>query len=430
MGLNLLASGKFQEAFTLLEQTAKLWIDLLPHLGVEEHWESEVCNVALAHCLCYLGKLDRAKALLATSNKALLQYFGGNSLRVAGGIFVLGKINAVEGLYMDAEALMDKCLKVQAMLLGDTNARLMPTLQSISLNLLGPGNYDEAVEACNKGLEILASSDTPNSTSSLLFLYVRGQIMRDTGALEDAQQLYEQALLGLRAVLGGGGSPYFALVLRDLGECLRLQGNLERADIVLHEALRLRITHYGEVHVLVGETLRSCALVSLDRRQAKAALSLIEDRVLPIFIQHLGQESPATVYSKGLVGLCLKEIDAAESGGGGGGVDDDVQSHAQNMIDDALDFFDAYKQGRFSDIHPWILRLGGFVSPSSSRVSTALPSSRLTTSLSNLRLSRPNTSPGIVSGDSPPADSPSSANSFGGSDSPERYSTLVSPTRF
>ena len=49
----------------------------------------------------------------------------------------------------------------------------------------------------------------------------------------------------------------------------------------------------------------------------------------------------------------------------------EVAQHSQDLIDDALEFFDGYDQGPFDDAHPWVARLGGFITPSVSRASTA-----------------------------------------------------------
>lgn len=441
LGLNALACGRFHEAAAIMEQTASMQGDLLQRMQVRSHWEVEMSKVALAQCYCQLGRFDEAKNLLSVASKALLDALGAKSLMVVQGFLVLGRVCARQGLYRDSEALLDRCLKVLIAAFGEASPRLLPVYEAISLNMLGPGNYDEAAEACNKGLDVLAASQTPNSMFVLTYLHARAQILRDTGCAEDALALYEQSLVGLRDVFGGENSTSFALVLGELGECLRLQGNLERADIVLNESLRLRSAQYGEGHVLVAETLRSIALMLLDRRQPREALGMLEGRVLPVLVAALGRECPSVMYTRGLTGQCLKAIDAEVLAASAMSASPIEAAHqAQALIDDALDFLDAYPQGRFSDMHPWVLRLGGFVSPDSSRASSAMPASRLPTALAVLRASRPNTSYVAAPASSPPSPAPhhdtrplsSPDYSFAsGTDSPDRFSSAMpfSPLR-
>jgi hypothetical protein len=303
----------------------------------------------------------------------------------------------------------------------------------MALNFLGPGVYDEALASCNKSIEVLSAAaagienEQPmlGSLLTLQVLHVRAQILRDTGTLGDAQLLYEQGLLLVREMFGGSDkSTLFAELIGELGECLRLQGKASQAELAIDESLRLRIEHFGETHALVSDALRYKALLMLDNSQPDEAADLLEDKLLPMLKTYYGHnnEHPVEIFVTGLIGVCLKEIHNKEfltiSTG-----DADLREkldYAQSMIDDALDFFDVYPQGCFDDLHPWVLRLGGFAStmasPNDSRSSTARSrtstpsylSLRVNTSLS----SRPHTMASAISiaeeeeGATPNPDSP------------------------
>lgn len=416
IGVNTMARGRYTEAATFFERANHMREDLLDKLDVENHWEIEAGNIALAECYYNLGKYSLAKPLLTSAGKFMVSVFSGQHTFVAESLLILGRTCTMQGLYNDAAALFENCLRLQKSIFGDKSPRLVATYQAMCTNFLGPGRYDDAIEACNVALDILSSSvqAAPEMDNSAVvriassmpvhhMICTRAHILRDTGTLEDAQILYEQALAMIDEMFGEEKSTHYSLTLGELGECLRLQGNTEQAEIVLRQSLALRTEQFGESHVYVGDNLRYLALLLLDKNLPDAALDMVEEAILPQLQELLGNDHPTIVFLKGIVGLCLKLIHSNEFHRGlslQSGEEDNSDSadnhrqnlrenldYAQNMIDDALDFFDAYTQGCFCEMHPWVLRLGGFLSANSSRASTARPSSRLSTANSASYLS-------------------------------------------
>jgi tetratricopeptide (TPR) repeat protein len=425
MGVNLLECGKFARAAEAIQEAQKFRTLQLPLLDVEFHWEISAGNIALANCLMEMGRLEEAKTLLVAAGKTLLGVFGAQHILIAQGLLVLGKICFARGQFKDATKMFQNCLAQQTEILGRENQRLVPIYYAMVLNHLGPGDYDEAIEACNKCVEIVASAlphdeqqQQGNSTlgglTAIFVLHARAQILRDTGTLDDAHVLFEQGLLYIRNFFGGSEeSTYFAVMLGELGECLRLQGKTSQAEAAIEESLRLRRQHFGDAHVLVAEALRFKVLLMLDKGMPNEAADLLEDAVLPLLDAYFAaqlassDQHPAVVIANGVLGICLKAIHAKEfglelePGQERESTFRDKLDYAQDMIDDALDFFDVYKQGSFNDLHPWILRLGGFASTMNSaehsRVSTAASARMTTASYSSLRVnssalsSRPHT---------------------------------------
>ena len=189
---------------------------------------------------------------------------------------------------------------------------------------------------------------------------------------------------------------------------MRLEGKYDPAALALNQALKLRQTHYGKDHYMVGEILISQGLLLLDQNQPDNALRVLESEAVPLLARCLGENHPHTMYAKGCVGLALNTLFAANlppdvlsskrsssrpsSGGGmkkasfhtasaaGGGpgsssysLTDEKRNSARfgrngifdprgkKLIEATLDLYDTYPQCPFGDSHPWALELGGWI---------------------------------------------------------------------
>ena len=247
----------------------------------------------------------------------------------------------------------------------------------------------------------------PDSIVIAQGVYSRALLMRDLGDLTEASRLLPQALKTTKDRLGTKNA-LFAEILGDIGEALRLEGKYDPAALALNQALKLRKTHFGKEHYMVGEILISQGLLLLDQHQPENALVLLESEAVPLLARCLGENHPHTMYAKGCVGLVLNTLFAANlppdakpssrpsSGGGGmkkasfhnassaagGGpagssslysMTDEKRNSARfgrngvfdprgkKLIEDTLDLYDTYPQCPFGDSHPWALELGGWI---------------------------------------------------------------------
>ena len=198
----------------------------------------------------------------------------------------------------------------------------------------------------------------------------------------------------------------FIVFIGDIGEALRLEGKYDPAALALNQAHKLRKTHFGKEHYMVGEILISQGLLLLDQRQPENALRILESEAVPLLVRCLGEHHPHTMYAKGCVGLVLNTLfaanlppdvltskrlstgsgmkkasfqNAASAAGGGpaGSSSNSLTEEKRNsarfgrngvfdprgkkMIEDTLDLYDTYPQCPFGDSHPWALELGGWI---------------------------------------------------------------------
>jgi len=368
LGLCKISMGRAQEALDLFEEAFRICKAQLSLLDVENHWALERSRVSIAAAHLQLGRLHEAHASLPGALKYLQAILGEVSLVVASGLLVLGKTCTALGRFSDAEEHLRHCAEVHDKVLGFDNLNLssLDVHQAVGFNHLGLCRIDVALDACSLCLNIFCAirdsrfvSEEALGVSIWRILHLRAQILREAEFLEDARVLYELALTKCRENYGDRSAAY-VILLGDLADCLRRQRKFQLAEVAIEESLKLRKEVLGEGHYLVGELERSAALLLLDVDCPDLALARMESSVAAIMGTALDQggiSHPDLMFNRGIEGLCIRaKFSSSESTGQ---MRESVL-RAQSLIDDALDYFDVYPQGKFSDLHPFILRLGGF----------------------------------------------------------------------
>ena len=370
LAVNFEARGILFEAIPLYEQAQQFFKDMLLTIGVGLHKDLEICSLCLARVYCVMGRVEDAKPLLSSSGKMLCKILGSNHINVANGILALGQLSAFRGKFNDATMLFDRCLKMKKLVLGEEHPEIADVLHAISENLRGPGYFQEASENSSKALEMRMRIFHNSSPAVAYSLHNRAQIHRDSGELAAAENIYLQSLAIFKSCLGEKSGPY-SIVLGDLGECLRMQRKFPQAEETLSQAVLLRKELFGDFHPYLGDSMRSIAQLLLDQNKPEEARALLKEGVLPIHKKVLGSKHPSTLFTAGLIGVCIKEmrnrpIHAVSAATLGEIVvvsssSSDLLVNGQEAIDEALDVFDLYKQGPFAENQPWVLRLASFM---------------------------------------------------------------------
>jgi tetratricopeptide (TPR) repeat protein len=302
----------------------------------------------------------------------------------ADGLLVLGKVCTALGLYADAEEHLMLSASVHDKIFGPGKLNLGSLLvhKAVAFNHLGVCQIDAALDSCSLCMNIFfaireaqIASEEALGAAAMSLLHLRAQILREAECLEDSRVLYELAIVQCREVYGDRSS-YYVILLGELADCLRRQRKFQLAEVALEESLKLRREILGKGHFLVGELERSVALLLLDMGCPDLALDRM---VSAVAIMGSGLDTaergdmchPDIMFNRGIEGLCTRSKLASDDAANVKNREAVLQ--AQSLIDDALDFFDTYPQGKYSDLHPYILRLGGFAS----RIPSTLPIARL-----------------------------------------------------
>ena len=372
----------------LLEGSLTLFVDL-------DKVDDEVGNVqdrtslsvvavdlAIARQLLYLGQIPIASAMAKEAHTTIVELLAFADVKkqksinpsdpvLADALLLLGEIASMRGHWSEADEFLDQSCAIKESILGSGHPDVAHVVLLMANNLLGPGYVQEAKHYCERAAEVLAVQFDKKSAPMASCLFTTAQVIRDSGDLVKALQLYTHALY-VTSLFYTEKSVLYGMVLEGLGECQRRQKNTEHASQSFKSAVAVLSTCYGNDHLYTLGPVRGLAQVLIDLRNDREALALLVEHVIPGVTHALGETSPLYVYCRGLVGQCNRIACAKYVAEGGDGDDADntkEEEEAQVLIDDALVFFDTFEYGSYNEQHVWVLAMGGFLG--SSRVGTA-----------------------------------------------------------
>ena len=331
----------------------------------------QIANIGVAKQLLALGHISEAAALATDAHNhivALLTEEGDENARdeaLGDSLVLLGEVAMAREKWSEADALLDRGCAAKEVVLGEGHPDVAHIILLMAQNLLGPAYTDDAYGCCKRAAELLAVRFDKKSAPMALCLFVTADVLSASKKYDQAQAMYQHALY-LAAEFYTDKSVLYGRIQASIGECYRRQKKFDSAAEVLPQALGLLSSLVGKEHIYSLNAIRDLAHVQLELGKDEEALMLLGEHVLPALIESTGVErSPATVYARGLIGLCghassdrerknFKPRDLSDK-------EREKDTNAQNLIDDALEYFDTYEAGPYADQHPWVLALGGFI---------------------------------------------------------------------
>ena len=331
----------------------------------------QIANIGVAKQLLALGHISEAAALATDAHNhivALLMGEGDENARdeaLGDSLVLLGEVAMAQEKWSEADALLDRGCAAKEVVLGEGHPDVAHIILLMAQNLLGPAYTDDAYGCCKRAAELLAVRFDKKSAPMALCLFVTADVLSASKKYDQAQAMYQHALY-LAAEFYTDKSVLYGRIQASIGECYRRQKKFDSAAEVLPQAFGLLSSLVGKEHIHSLNAIRDLALVQLELGKDEEALMLLGEHVLPALIESTGVErSPATVYARGLIGLCghassdrerkhFKPRDLSDE-------EREKDTNAQNLIDDALEYFDTYEAGPYADQHPWVLALGGFI---------------------------------------------------------------------
>lgn len=398
--------GSYRDALPVYETCLGLAHSSLSAMKVENHPLVEVTKISLAHVHCRLCRFEDARNLISKSGKVLCQLLGNHHAYVADGLHVLAIILMCTGKYEFAKKLFIAALDLYKTVFGSNHPVIANVLTNYSENFRLPGYFSDALEHSTSGLTKYLGVYSEGNILMIPAVLNKALLLRDMGQINEAEAMFEQvvqrtkpgaavegigvaaegaATRGAAAEGGAGdGGGYetgamYALGLGELGECLRLRRLMDRSMATLVEALRIRKLVFGEHHISVAQAQLYIALLLIDMNDwshCEQARQQLEEHVIPLVESIVGTNHPFFAYCRANLGLCLTTLQAFDVSaahepnsdvvGGTRGAEESIAhklaqtARGQQMIDEALEFFDVYEQGPFGDDHPWIMRFGGW----------------------------------------------------------------------
>ena len=208
----------------------------------------------------------------------------------------LGGVLTFLGHPEEAEALHRSALGEHRRQLGDDHPRTLDSRSSLGLALLEQGRMEEAERMLREALTLAAGRQRSKDRKKLEELQVSEGVVRNNlalvlrrrGELEEAGELYEEALESNREYLGDD-HPYTATYRNNLAEVLRAQGRCEEALGIYKEALELEQKLLGDDHVNLAVILNNQAGCLKDLKRWAEAEALYVS-ALEIYQRSFGEE--------------------------------------------------------------------------------------------------------------------------------------------
>jgi CHAT domain-containing protein len=174
------------------------------------------------------------------------------------------------------------------------------------------GKYDEAIEPCQRALEIREKALGDGHPLVTELLNNLGELYREKGDYASAEPLHRRAL-AIREKSLGAEHPDVAVSLNNLGLLYNSKGDYARAEPLYQRALAINEKALGSEHPSVARSLHNLASLYREKDQYAKAEPLFQ-RALAIREKALGGEHPIVAISlNGLAGLYQDEGNYAKA---------------------------------------------------------------------------------------------------------------------
>jgi tetratricopeptide (TPR) repeat protein len=245
--------------------------------------------MAIAQAYRGLGLLEQAEPLYERALELRLQTLGRKHLDTVDSLHGLAQLRQDQGDLEAARPLLEEALATLVELRGDDHADLYPLIHDLAYQYQLEGDYPSAEQRYREALERMRSQAV-SGEPEVIALQNLGGVLRSQGRLDEAREVYSEALALARRELGSG-HPYLATVLGNLGELLRQEGDLDGAEALFLEAYEIRRKAFGDEHPDLAVSLTHLAALA----QARGDLEGAEQRfrqALAIRRSYFGDRHP------------------------------------------------------------------------------------------------------------------------------------------
>ncbi len=245
---------------------------------------------------------------------------------------IMGRVYRNLGDHQRSRELLQEALAQRREQHGETDLRVIETLQEFARSLLAQGEYEAARELLHETKSTLEAAGKATTAPYALTLSLLAAANKEMGRLDEAEALARQALemqsvllaatdparietmsklaqvlslkrdfdasekifrktLELRRKVLGNTHPDVAISLGNLTFALHGQKRLEEAEQAVREAIRIRAELYGDDHWLVGASYNNLGQILVAKGALDDALPWME-RSLEISRDRLGRDHP------------------------------------------------------------------------------------------------------------------------------------------
>lgn len=237
-----------------------------------------------------LGAFDEAQSLLERGLALRRAELGDSAPEVAESLMHLGLLLNTRARYAAADVRFQEALAIRKAALGEMHPAVAETYLELALN---NRRGDERREYFHRAIGIQQTSLGREHPEVALTLRMMGSVARAEGDIDFAEELFREAL---RINEGAYGPDHLAVagILIHLGDLLREhRGELDEAERLYRRALAIQTRRLGEDHVSLVHVINSLAHIHAARDLGEGAEGLLR-RSLAIISAAMGAEHRST----------------------------------------------------------------------------------------------------------------------------------------
>lgn len=237
---------------------------------------------AQAEILTVLGRLyrrfgvyDKAEQLLEQALTGGQQAYGAEHVRVAQTLNDLGSLLAEKGDYAAAERTLERALAMRRRLLGE-HADVAVTLVELARVYQDQGLNPRSEPLEREALAIRRRVLGEEGAETVVSISGVASVLRLNGDLDGAEVLLQQGLT-LNRKLRGERHPNTATTLHDLGLIAAAKGDRTLAEARFREALDIQRSALGAAHPVTATTLNSLSHVAAAQGKYDDAATALQE---------------------------------------------------------------------------------------------------------------------------------------------------------
>jgi serine/threonine-protein kinase len=232
----------------------------------------------------------RVRDFLARGANKVRQELGDQPLIQAQMLDVVGRVYRGQGLFDQAQPLLEDALEIRRGMLGSAHPEVAASLTNLGLLFATRGEHDSARQMLEEAVAIHARGGELNHSRVVTTLDALGVALREQGRYDEAEG-YQREALRILQTARTANDPQLPLVLSSLATTLEKAGDYALADSLFRSSLALRRSLYGDRHPHVSVGLNDLALLLQRRTEYAEAETLIRES-LAISEQSLGAAHP------------------------------------------------------------------------------------------------------------------------------------------
>ena len=248
-----------------------------------------------ADLLKHTARFEQAEKSELAAQRIIEKVYGRSSRQYVQSLLKVSTIAAAAGKLPRALQLLEEVESRMADSDDTTNYDRINFYAHQSAVLRQQGEYDRALHAIRRALELTEAEAGGNSPAFAKLRNNLGLILIESGKLAEADQVVTEARVMVRQSFGTQ-HPQYAVALTNEANLRQEQGRLREAELLLTEAIQILDRTAGRHHPAMATIMNNLALVKIEQRQLTQAAALLE-AALKIERDTLSETHPAYIIT-------------------------------------------------------------------------------------------------------------------------------------